>query len=100
MKQEFYDKLYDLSLRAREFGETNVKCDVELEDDYFHITELHLTDNTVTVTHADGDFRDDFPISAFSESIIEDILYDAECTIEQEEEDFEKVKDNNFYASL
>lgn len=82
MKQEFYDKLYDLACRAREFGKTNVECDVELEDDYFRVTKLHLTERTVEITYADGDFMDDFPISALSEDLIEDILYEAECAIE------------------
>lgn len=95
-----FDKMYELARRAREFGYSTIKCDVELTDDYYKVTNLNPSEQTVTLTHADGDFMDDFPITSLSEEIIDNILYDAECAIEQEEEDFEKVKDNNFYASL
>lgn len=98
MKTEQYDKMLELARRLREYGDIKVKCDVELTDDYFKVTELNPSEGFVTISKSDGDFIEDFPISSLSDDIIENILYDAECAIEQEELEIEKVLDANEWS--
>lgn len=100
MKTEQYDKMLELARRLREYGDTSVKCDVELTDDYFKVTELNPSEGFVTISKSDGDFIEDFPISSLSDDIIENVLYDAECAIEQEELEIEKVFDRNEWARM
>ena len=100
MKTEHYDKMLELARRLREYGDTKVKCDVELTDDYFKVTELNPSEGFVTISKSDGDFIEDFPISSLSDSIIDEVLYDAACNIAQEEEEIEKVFDRNTWANV
>lgn len=100
MTSEQYDKMNELARRLREYGDIKVKCDVDLTDDYFKVTELNPSEGFVTITKSDGDFMTDFPISSLSEAIIGQILYDADCTIADEEAGIDKVFDQNYYASL
>lgn len=100
MKTEQYDKMLELARRLREYGDTKVKCDVETTDDHFKITELNPSEGFVTISKSDGDFIEEFPISSLSDKMIDDILYDAECTIEQEELEIEKVLDANEWSRI
>ena len=99
MKTEQYDKMLELARRLREYGDTSVKCDVEMTDDYFKVTELNPSEGFVTISKSDGDFIEEFPISSLSDDIIENVLYDAECAIEQEELEIEKVIDRNVWGN-
>lgn len=101
MTNEQYDKMYELARRLRNFGETKVKCDVELTNDYFiKVSELNPSDGFVTITKSDGDFLTEFPIPSLADRVIDDILYDAEQNIDKEEAGIDKVLDRNYYASL
>lgn len=100
MTNEQYDKMYGLTCRLRNLGETKVKCDVNLTDDYFKVSELNPSDGLVTITKCDGDFLTEFPIPSLTDRIIDDILYDAEQNIDKEEAGIDKVFDQNYYASL
>ena len=100
MTSEQYDKMYELARRLRNFGGTKVKCDVDLTDDYFKVSEFNPSEGFVTITKSDGDFLAEFPISSLSEAIIGNVLWDAACTISDEEASAEKVLDRNHYASL
>lgn len=100
MSEKQINKMLELARRLREYGDTKVKCDVETTDDYFKITELNPSEGFVTISKDDGDFIEEFPISSLSDKMIDDILYDAECTIEQEEQEIEKVFDRNEWARM
>lgn len=100
MTSEQYDKMYELARRLSNFGDTKVKCDVDLTDDYFNVSEFNPSEGFVTITKSDGDFLAEFPISSLADSIIADILYDAEQNINSEEDDIDKVLDQNYYATL
>jgi len=100
MTSEQYDKMNELARRLRNFGDTKVKCDVDLTDDYFKVSEFNPSEGFVTITKSDGDFLTDFPISSLSEAIIGDVLWDAACNIAEEEASVEKVFDRNYYATL
>lgn len=100
MTTEHFDKILALARRLRKLGETKVKCDVDLTDDYFKVTELNPSEGFVTITKSDGDFMAEFPISSLSDAIIGNVLWDAACTISDEEASVEKVFDQNYYASL
>jgi len=100
MTSEQYDKMNELARRLRNFGDTKVKCDVDLTDDYFKVSEFNPSEGFVTITKSDGDFLTEFPISSLADRIIADILYDAEQNINSEEDDIDKVLDRNYYATL
>ena len=100
MTTEQYDKMNELARRLLEYGDNKVKCDVDLTDDYFKVTELNPSEGFVTITKSDGDFMAEFPISSLSDAIIGNVLWDAACTISDKEASVEKVFDRNYYASL
>lgn len=100
MTKEQFDKILELARRLRELGETKVKCEVDLTDDYFKVTELNPSEGFVTITKLDGDFMTEFPISSLSEAIIGAVLWDAGCAIAEEEDSIDNVLDNDYYANL
>jgi hypothetical protein len=100
MTSEQYDKMNELARRLRNFGDTKVKCDVDLTDDYFKVSEFNPSEGFVTITKSDGDFLAEFPISSLSEAIIGNVLWDAACTIAKVEAGTDKVLDMNYYATL
>jgi hypothetical protein len=100
MNYEQFDKLNELARRAREVGKTSITLDYELTDDYFHVTKLNPSEQSVTITKSDGDFLEEFPITSLDETIIRDILIEAEDAIADEEAEIEKVFDNNHWANV
>lgn len=77
MTTKQYDKINELARKTR-YG---IKCNVELTDDYFTITEFNPSEQFVTITHSNGDYMEDFPVASLSDSIIDEILYQAEIAI-------------------
>ena len=78
MTTKQYDKINELARKTR----YSIKCDVELTDDYFRVTEVIPSEQFVTITHSNGDYMEDFPIASLSEDIIDEILYQAEIALD------------------
>lgn len=93
MTTEQFGKLNELARRLYDSDTASVKCEVELTDDYFKVTELNPSEGFVTITHSNGNFMEEFPITSLSETIIDNILYDAECVLDKEEAELDKVFD-------
>ena len=100
MTTEQYDKISALARQLRELGETKVKCNVDLTDDYFKVTEFNPSEWFVTIAKSDGDFMTEFPIPSLNADIINKVLWEAERTISDEMDAVNKVLDNNYHASL
>lgn len=100
MNYQQFDKLNELARRAREVGKTSITLDYELTDDYFHVTKLTPSEQSVTITKSDGDFLEDFPITSLDETIVRDILVEAEDAIADEEAEIEEVFDHNYWANV
>lgn len=90
MNYEQYEKLNELARRARKIGKTSITLNYELIDDYFHVTKLTPSEQSVTISKSDGDFLEEFPIASFDETIVSNILWDAESVIRKEEDKTDK----------
>ena len=94
------ERIDKLDYRSRDvFHSAYVKINVEFED--FKVTEICPCAEEVTIeTNDESAILTNFPMSALSENLIEEILDEFEGVIEKEEDEIEDVFDNNYWANI